>query len=708
MAAVPLALLMLPSAGEGPTQHMPVRAEAVEEIVIYGRRGAALVDPETELGAEEIDNLGAEDIADVLRRLKEDYALGDTPMVIVNGKRVADPGIFSEFPPDALVRAEVLPAGAGGLYGAADPTQRVVNIVLQRRFHSLEGRASLLRPTAGGRSEASADMRRSSIIEARTRHLGLKVDADTALRAGERDQTRTDGAIGDRVTLRPESWTLSANLAATGSFGDWAASGRVNARRQESRSTSLRDGEPIDSQRTSQSLSLTGGLNGELAGWLAQASLNGNLSQSDRSGLSPSESTTRTVSGSVGLSRRLVELPAGLVIANLTGRASRSHSVTEREDSRLSRSGRSEGFNASLSLPLLRRPVGGESPAFHPGDLSVTLGGDVNQTDAGRGEGVNLSLAWTPRPAWRFNATWATSTRSLDEEQRFEPEYYGDPVVVFDFLTGEAVEVLPILGGNPDLRPPGTDQFSASASAGPFTALRLQGGLSFQRSEAKDGVGALPSPTPEVEAAFPDRFRRDPEGRLVSIDQRPINYSSVLTESLTANLSAVIPVGGGDDGGPGPVRVGLTHTWDLTNATTIHAGLPEMDRLAGDGGGLSRRKLGLTIDTRSGPWSLNASARWQDGYRTRRESGRDGPDDLRVDAFSTVDLKIGYMLQTRIQQSGGRTRQVPGLQLQLDIANMFDARPGARLGDGRPAPGYGRDDQDPVGRTVLVRVKRRF
>jgi hypothetical protein len=53
----------------------------------------------------------------------------------------------------------------------------------------------------------------------------------------------------------------------------------------------------------------------------------------------------------------------------------------------------------------------------------------------------------------------------------------------------------------------------------------------------------------------------------------------------------------------------------------------------------------------------------------------------------------------------------------MEIANLFDARPGARLGDarpgarlgdGRPAPGYGRDERDPVGRTVLLSLKRRF
>jgi hypothetical protein len=46
--------------------------------------------------------------------------------------------------------------------------------------------------------------------------------------------------------------------------------------------------------------------------------------------------------------------------------------------------------------------------------------------------------------------------------------------------------------------------------------------------------------------------------------------------------------------------------------------------------------------------------------------------------------------------------------MNLEIENLFDARPGARLGDNSPAPGYGRDIQDPVGRTVRLTLQRRF
>ncbi|PXA89079.1 hypothetical protein DMC25_10085, partial [Caulobacter sp. D4A] len=53
-------------------------------------------------------------------------------------------------------------------------------------------------------------------------------------------------------------------------------------------------------------------------------------------------------------------------------------------------------------------------------------------------------------------------------------------------------------------------------------------------------------------------------------------------------------------------------------------------------------------------------------------------------------------------------RRNRGFTLTLDVDNLLDARPRASLGDGRPAPGYGRDDRDPIGRMVRIGLASRF
>lgn len=681
------------------------------ELEVKGRRGAALVDAEIELDEAAIDALGAYDIGEAVQRLTEDYALGEAPMIIVNGRRMADPNVFSGFPPDALMRLEVLPPQAGALYGAIDPSRRVVNIVLQRRFHSRDGRASVKRPTAGGMTNTAANLRQSSILDARTRHLSLEVGADTALRAGERDQDRENGPDVDKITLRSPSESIAVNVTQTGVIGDWSASLNANARAQETRSISLRGGEAVESRRRSQAVAMTAGFGGDVAGWSSQLTLNGALSHGEQSGLSRADTRQQAISASLGLNRPLLDLPAGAMAASLSARLSGSRSISERPEGRQTFSGRARDLAGSLSIPLSRRGAGGDRAFGALGELSMTLGGNMSDADAGSGEGFNAGLAWSPLSKIRVNASWSTATQSVSDQQRFDPQHYGEPTVVFDFRRGEAVEVLPIFGGNPDLRQPRADLFSLSASGGPFTTWALQGSLNYHRGEIVDGIGALPDPTPEVEAAFPDRFHRDADGRLISVDRRAINFGSGLTETLTTNLGATFPWSSSEDGaGRGVVRVSINHNWQLTNRTTFHAALPVMDRLSGDGGGVPRHQVGLSVDVRRGQWGLNSAARWRDGYRVRRDSGRDGTGDLRIKAFKAVDLKITYQFARNLptQESAGGARRGTGLQVELEVSNLFDARPDARLDDGRAAPGYGRDDQDPVGRTVSLTLRRRF
>lgn len=66
----------------------------LDDVVVQGRRGVALVEPEVELDGFEIDALGADDIGQVIRRLSEDFGLGDGPLIIVNGRPMADRGLL--------------------------------------------------------------------------------------------------------------------------------------------------------------------------------------------------------------------------------------------------------------------------------------------------------------------------------------------------------------------------------------------------------------------------------------------------------------------------------------------------------------------------------------------------------------------------------------------------------------------------------------
>src|SRR5204863_349075 len=267
-------------------------------------------------------------------------------------------------------------------------------------------------------------------------------------------------------------------------------------------------------------------------------------------------------------------------------------------------SARDLSLGGTVSLPLWRTPSPGNGSAIERllGSMSATFGGTLRQTDAGQGKGLSAGLIWMPMTRLRLIGNWSTSIDSVPDAQRFAPAYYGAPITVFDFVTGESAQVLPILGGTPDLLPPRFDRIALSASAGPFSPWNLTGSVSLQRSNAVNGIGSLPEVTPELEAAFPARFTRDAGGRLTTIDRRPINFRSARAESLASNLSITFPLGGAK---PGTLRIAINHNLQLRNLTMIHAGLPEMDRLVGDGGGVPRHQLDVQMDGRDGPWGVN-------------------------------------------------------------------------------------------------------
>lgn len=728
-------MLWLPAAtvivvtGQGIATHLVVGAELpwvrtsmqdlaeparLEDVEVRGRRGAARVPPETELDGADIDALGAWDIGEVLRRIGETLNVGNEPMVIINGKRVANASVFSGFPPDALVRAEILPPEAVALYGGA-PGQRVVNLVLKKSFSSFDGRMSGARPTQGGTSSVGAELRRSAIAGDSTHQLGFRVARDTALRASERDRDLLGEGMGaGAITLRPRADTIFANANLTRSLGEWASVLSLNSQARDSRSV-VRFGETIvNSHQQSQGLGVSAGLSGASAGWTLQANLDGRASWSREDGFAETRNENQSLGGNASASRTLVTLPSGPLVVNLGGNLMGSRSIADRDQVRSTTNFYTWEGRGSLTIPLSKAGVGTAGGRLI-GDLQATLSTSVRETSAGGGDEVSGGLVWTPRKGLRLNGVWSASSDSVSDTQRFEPLYHGTPRVVFDFRTGEAVEIVPLLGGNPDLRPPQSERLSLTAAGGPFTAWGLTGNLGYHRAKSTDWIGALPDLTEDVEAAFPDRIQRDSNGRLISIDYRPLNLGSSLTEGLSSSLNFNLPRPRGAAASEATVlRVSLSHNLRLKNTVTLLDGLPDLNRLRGDAGGISRQDARVMLDARRGRWGVNASARWQDGYRTRRSSGGDDPRDLVKEPFTAVDLRFSFQLTTSSMRPARDGHEGPprsrsrGLQLNLEVENLFDARPEAHLGDGSPAPGYGGDIQDPIGRMVRLTLQRRF
>ncbi|MDQ1154497.1 TonB-dependent receptor [Brevundimonas sp. SORGH_AS_0993] len=679
----------------------------LEEVEVVGRRGAAKVAPEQELVPEEIDNLGAYDIGEVIARLSERLGLQQPPVVIVNGRQVVDARNFMGFPPDALVRVETLPPQAGALYGG-DPSRRVVNIVLQAAFKSRDAQAKMARPNAGGTSSVVGDARQSHIEDNNTFQLGVQASRTTSLRADERPADDRSPSAGEADTLRPEIRVASATVSATGAVGDWTTSFTGAARRQSDAFTTTTAGHVLETRQTVDSLTAAGGVSGRVLGWSLRAGMDGLIARSRQSGLTRFASRTQVLSATVSADRPVMELPTGPILVTADARYTASRSETRNATKTPTHTAQTLDLRSNVNLPILS---GFSDRTRRWGDLSVNLGGRLNrQTDAGANGGLNAGFAWTPLSRLRLSAQWSQATDAPTREQRFAPLQYGPSRPVYDFRSGQAVEITPLLGGNPDLAPQTTQTTSLSASAAPFGRWGVQGNFDLQTVRASNAIGALPTLTPAVEAAFPDRIVRDAEGRLIGVDQRPINLAQSKSETLSSGLSANIPLGADANGStrPGSIQVGISHIWRLGDSLVIRDDLPRLDQLAGDGGGVPRHQLIVKLDGRYARWGVNAVVNWKGPARLRRELGRDGPEDIRLSDLLTAGVRISMTFDAPGATREGERRRNDGFHLEVEVENLFDNRPEARLGDGRPAPGYARNAQDPLGRTLRVSISRRF
>ncbi|MFN3877361.1 MAG: TonB-dependent receptor [Brevundimonas sp.] len=701
-----LALIVVqeaPSALPSPTQ--------LEEVEVVGRRGAARVAPELELGPEEIDNLGAYDIGEVIARFGERLGLQQPPVVIVNGRQVVDARNFMGFPPDALVRVEALPPQAGALYGG-DPSRRVVNIVLQPAFRSRDAQAKMSRPTAGGTSSVAVDGRQSQIKDSDTFQLGAQASRTTSLRADERPADDQDSSGFGAYSLRPETQVASANIAITGALGDWATSFSATAQQQRDAFTSRTSGQVVETRQRADTVTVAGGVSGRTLGWSVRAGLDGLIAETRQSGLAALVTRSQVLSATLSADRPLMDLPAGPVLVTADARYVGSRSETLDAPTDQTQSSQTLDLRSNLNLPIFST-----SPDRSGGwgDLSVNLGGRLAALaalgDTGANGGLNAGFAWTPLSKLRLSGQWSQATDAPTREQRFDPPRYGPPRTVYDFRSQQAVDITPLLGGNPDLKAQKTETLSLSGSAGPFGPWGVQGNVDLQSVRSSNAIGALPALTPAVEAAFPDRIIRDAEGRLIGIDQRPINLAQIASDTLSSGVSANIPLGGETGGSArrGSVQVAIAHIWRLDDGVTIRDDIPRLDQLAGDGGAVPRHQLTLRLDGRYARWGVNALLNWRGPSRLRRDFGRDGPEDLRLSDLTTVGVRISTTIEpsSAARDTAGRRRS-EGLRLEFEIENLLDARPEATLGDGRSAPGYARDSQDPLGRTARISLSRRF
>ncbi|KQT35187.1 TonB-dependent receptor [Sphingomonas sp. Leaf412] len=190
----------------------------------------------------------------------------------------------------------------------------------------------------------------------------------------------------------------------------------------------------------------------------------------------------------------------------------------------------------NLDLPIARRDVALSAL----GNLSLNGNLEVERlsdfgTLVSRGYGLN----WSPVVGVRGLVSVTDEENAPGASQLGNPQVLTPGVRVFDYVTGTTATVTTLTGGNPGLRAEDRHVVKLGLDIKPWTQRDIGFVANYVTSRTDDAIAGFPTASAAIEAAFPDRFQRAPDGTLLRIDSRPINFARTERSELRygVNLS---------------------------------------------------------------------------------------------------------------------------------------------------------------------------
>ncbi|WP_294137039.1 TonB-dependent receptor [Sphingobium sp.] len=253
---------------------------------------------------------------------------------------------------------------------------------------------------------------------------------------------------------------------------------------------------------------------------------------------------SQAVQGDLLVSGALFDLPAGQAMTSVRIGASangfESRSTRAGIESRSDYSREIASGQVSLDLPLTSRS---RDVLGAVGDIGVNLNLAAQQlSDFGTLSTLGYGLRWQPIKVVQLLMSANQDRAAPTGTQITDPLIATPNVTIFDYATGQSVFVTQLSGGNATLRESVRDQFRLGATIKPFDKPNLTLTATYLNSRTSNPIAAFPSPTPAIEAAFPQRFLRDADGNLLQIDTRPTNFLRSQSEQLRWGFDLSIPL----------------------------------------------------------------------------------------------------------------------------------------------------------------------
>jgi iron complex outermembrane receptor protein len=762
--------------------------------------------PVMTLDENAIASYGAATITDLVAAISPATGSGrgrgsGRPVFLVNGQRISSFRELQSIPPEAIRKLEVLPEEVALRFGYP-ANQRVVNFILKDSyssktvsgeyhvparggFHDSEVEATFLRIAGASRVNVTFEAQDTSLLTEAERGVIQEPGSIPGL-AGDPDPARWRSLIDDSRSLSLNT-TWSKGLGADGKGGQILVNGAL--RRNDARSLFGLDTVLLTSGGSSVLRSLSGPLtrtskaviaeagttlNLPLGAWQLTATIDGSYSDTKARTDRLADTTslvTAAAAGMLALDAQLPAMPAAgfdrartrdgaasaLVTlfgepfrlpagpALLTVKSGFDYSSSDNSDSgsgertRLHRGDLSAGVNLALPLTSRKERAGGSI-----GDWTLNLGAGINRlSDQGTLTDWNAGLTWSPVEPLGLQASYIVRQAAPSLNQLGNPRQLAFNVPVFDYSRGEAVRVTIINGGHPDLLKEIQRDVKLSANWQLPFLERSNLVAEWFRNRSTNVTQGFPLLTPAIEAAFPGRAVRGPDGTLVSIDRRPVTFSEVKSSRMRWGINLSGQIGGqqargeggrgagpgrGPGGGSGAMSGGrfdlasfgrgaqggrwnlaVYHTPRFSETATISRTGPVLDLLGGDSlsvGGVARHRIELEGGGFYKGFGIRANGTWRAPTRIRA-SGGPGTSDLRFGATFDVDLR----LFVNFDQQRSVIEALPllkGARLALEIDDLFDSRQKVTDAAGLVPLTYQADYRDARGRMIGLDFRKMF
>ncbi|MFA4937762.1 TonB-dependent receptor plug domain-containing protein [Brevundimonas sp.] len=462
-------------------------------------------------------------------------------------------------------------------------------------------------------------------------------------------------------------------------------------------------------------------------------------------------SVAQSATAELVLNGRPYELPAGDITStfkvgagyqSLDSGSVRSGVAVDRSQSRNTGS-----VQANIDLPI-SSVERGILPRI--GDLSANLNLAYEElSDFGGVSSLGAGLNWTPVERLSLSANYSGEGKAPTVQQLNDPTVSTPNIPVFDFRNSQTVEINQITGGDPNLKAEDRRILKLGVNWQPVSDKDFRLNLAYTRTQADDEISSFPTITPDLEAALPDRFVRDADGNLLSIDARPLNFFKREQQDVQWGFNFSRPFGKADpalaaagpggrpgggmmmgggprghggpggggrlrgSGGPGMqpgqgmFNLSLTHTWRVQDEVVIREGLAPLDLLNGDSisgsGGQSRHEVQLQTGLFKNGLGAFVNANWRAGTTVNGDTL--GSPDLDFSGRTTVNL-FAFADLTQRTSWVERFPILKGTRIGFGVQNIFDDRVSVTSSDGAKPVNYQRDYLDPQGRVFRINLRK--